>query len=115
MNAVETIKAVMKAKKITQAKLAERAGYRSQSNVTGMLNRGGGNLHCSSLFEMLDAMGCDLVVRDRENDAREWVITFAKEDLEELRKKAEGRYKPVKKSEPVKKSGKKINLEDLLG
>ena len=40
MTARDVVKEIMILKKVSQTKLAELAGFKSQSNVTGILNRG---------------------------------------------------------------------------
>lgn len=62
MTAKEAIRAIMAEKGYSQEKLADASGMKSQSNVTGVLNR------CSSmrvdiLEQMVSAMGYEIVIR----------------------------------------------------
>lgn len=47
----------------SQSKLADKAGFKSQSNVTGILNRGD-TMKLNNFVQMLNAMGYEVVVRD---------------------------------------------------
>ena len=64
MTAKDVVKEIMGVRKWSQSKLAEEAGFKSQSNVTGILNRGT-SLRVDNLVQMIEAMGCELVIRDK--------------------------------------------------
>lgn len=64
MTAKDIVKEIMVSKGLSQSKLAELAGFKSQSNVTGYLNRGS-SMRVDNLIQMLSAMNCNLVVRDK--------------------------------------------------
>lgn len=61
MTARDVVKEIMALKKLSQSKLAEHAGFKSQSNVTGILNRGT-TMKVDNLEQMLSAMGYKIVV-----------------------------------------------------
>lgn len=61
MTARDVVKEIMVLKKLSQSKLAEQAGFKSQSNVTGILNRGT-TMKVDNLEQMLSAMGYKIVV-----------------------------------------------------
>lgn len=61
MTARDVVKEIMALKKLSQSKLAEQAGFKSQSNVTGILNRGT-TMKVDNLEQMLSAMGYKIVV-----------------------------------------------------
>ena len=64
----------MEIRKWKQPELAKRAGFASQSNITGFLNNNTNGIRFDNLFRMLDAMGYDIVVRDRMGSHDEWTI-----------------------------------------
>lgn len=74
MNSKKTIKAIMADRGWSQQKLAEEAGYQSQSNITGILNRGNSDMRVDLLVKLAAAMGCEVVIRDKYNPKKEWVI-----------------------------------------
>ena len=55
MTAKDVVKEIMGVRKWSQSKLAEEAGFKSQSNVTGILNRGT-SLRVDNLVQMIEAM-----------------------------------------------------------
>lgn len=72
MTAKDIVKEIMSDKGISQSKLAELAGFKSQSNITGYLNRGS-SMRVDNLIQMLSAMDCELIVRERTSQ-EEWVV-----------------------------------------
>lgn len=61
MTAKDVVKEIMARKKLSQSKLAEQAGFKSQSNITGILNRGT-TMKVDSLEQMVSAMGYKIMV-----------------------------------------------------
>ena len=78
MIAKEIIKDIMNKKHWSQVKLAEQAGFKSQSNITGILNRHS-TMKVDSLVQMVEAMGYEVVIRDKSDTSREWIVTDGKE------------------------------------
>lgn len=74
MDAKEAIKEIMAVRKWSQAKLAEESGFKRQSNVTGILNRGS-SLRVDNLVKMAEAMGCEVVIRDKMGSKMEWRVS----------------------------------------
>lgn len=74
MNDRAIVKMLIKEKGTSQTKLAESAGFKSQSNITGLLNNNLKGMRTDNLYRLLSAMGCSLIVRDNET-GREYVIT----------------------------------------
>lgn len=72
MTASESVKEIMKKHGVSQELMAKRAGYKYQSNVTGILNRGA-SMRVDNLLKMINAMGCELIIRDRK-DGDEWTV-----------------------------------------
>ncbi len=64
-----------------QPRLAEEAGFKSQSNITGFLNNNSNGIRFDNLFRMLNAMGYEIVVRKKTDskEKREWVIDMKPE------------------------------------
>ena len=79
MTEKQVVREVMSLRGISQQKLAEIAGFKSQSNITGLLNNNDKGIRIDNLLRVLNAMGCDIIVRDNlsnETPLREWVITL---------------------------------------
>ncbi|MBO5032406.1 MAG: helix-turn-helix transcriptional regulator [Oscillospiraceae bacterium] len=73
MTATEIVKELMSIRKWSQSKLAEETGFKRQSNITGILNRGS-SMRVDNLQKMVEAMGCELVVRAKDGSEREWKV-----------------------------------------
>lgn len=65
----------------SQPKLATEAGFKSQSNITGLLNNNKNGIRMDNLFKMLDAMGFEIVVRDKMGTNKEFVIDMKEEEI----------------------------------
>lgn len=76
MTEKEIVREVMSIRKWSQADLAREAGFKSQSNITGLLNNNKNGIRIDNLVKMLDAMGCEVVVRDKMGSGKEWRIEF---------------------------------------
>ncbi len=74
MTEKEIIRDIMAMRGWSQSKLASEAGFKSQSNITGLLNNNQNGIRIDNLFRMLDAMGCEIVVRDKMGSKKEWII-----------------------------------------
>lgn len=72
MDAKEAIREAMKVCGWSQETLAQKCGMKSQSNVTGVLNRGS-SMRVDILLHMVNAMGFELVLRDGRGK-KEFVI-----------------------------------------
>ena len=71
MNEKEVLQDVMKSVNMNQTALGEKAGYKSKSAITEILNRRG--MKVEILLKLLTAMDCKLVVRHSES-GKEWTI-----------------------------------------
>lgn len=65
MTARDIVKEIMGIKNLSQSKLADMAGFKSQSNVTGILNRGS-SMRLDNFEQMLSAMGYKIIVVPEE-------------------------------------------------
>lgn len=79
MIAKDIVKEIMNIRRWSQAKLAEEAGFKSQSNVTGILNRHS-TMKVDNLVQMVEAMGCEVVIRDKSDLSHEWIVSDGKGD-----------------------------------
>lgn len=73
MTAKDAIRKIMDEQGISQYKLAELCGMKSQSNVTGVLNRGT-SMRVDVLEQMIGAMGYEIVIRKAGEDCGGTVI-----------------------------------------
>ena len=74
MTEKEAIMSAIKARGVTQKMLAEQCGYKRQSNFTSLMS--GKSMTVGNFVKMLDALGFDLVVKDRNKANRDnnWKI-----------------------------------------
>ena len=76
MTEKEVVREVMVMRGWSQKKLAEEAGFAGQSNITGLLNNNRNGIRIDNLCKMLNAMGCDIIVRDKMGSGKEWKVTM---------------------------------------
>lgn len=74
MVASDVVKEILIKRGWSQNKLAEEAGFKSQSNITGILNRNS-SMRVDSLVRMAEATGCEVVIRDMMGSRQEWRVT----------------------------------------
>lgn len=76
MNSKQVVAEVMDMRGVSQKMLAEKLGY---ATVTGVSNRLNGkstkDMNVSTLVQFLSLMDCEVVVRSRTKDKKEWIIT----------------------------------------
>jgi hypothetical protein len=65
----------------SQPMLAKEAGFKSQSNITGLLNNNKNGIRVDNLFKMLDAMGFEIVVKDKMGSGKEFTIDMKDEEV----------------------------------
>ena len=80
MTEKDVVRELMAMRGWSQSKLAEEAGFKSQSNITGLLNNNQNGIRIDKLFMMLNAMGCEIVVRDKMGSKKEWIIDQKEDD-----------------------------------
>ncbi len=72
MNEIEIVKSLAKSKKMSHAVLAEKIGM---ATPTGLSNRlQGRSMTVESLLRILDAMDCELIIRNKIGDKESWVV-----------------------------------------
>lgn len=79
MREQDVIKKALRTLKITQTKLAERLGYASQAGVAQIVGRDRKSITVQLLAKVVDAMGCELVIRSKSDPSLEWIITAEEE------------------------------------
>lgn len=72
MNEIEIVKALMKAKGFSGAKLADKMGFNTASAVTNRLQ--GKTITVEKLVELLAAMDCELVIKNTVGDKESFVV-----------------------------------------
>lgn len=79
-NAPSLVKQAIKARGYTQAMLAEQIGYNGQNSIAMALN--GRNMQINVLAMMLDALGFDLIIKDRNSSNKDnvWKIELINKD-----------------------------------
>lgn len=60
------IRLKMAEREINQTVLAEKAGFKNQSNIATLLKSDKG-MRTDNLFSLLEALNCELVIRDRDS------------------------------------------------
>lgn len=77
------IRSAMEIRGFNQTMLAKSAGLKRQSNVSELLR--GRSLRVDNFVKLLDAMGFDVVVRDRNssNKTNTWTVTCEQATHEE--------------------------------
>lgn len=79
MNTQETIAQIMREKGVTRQWMAEKMGHKHASAITEKLRNPNG-FRTDFLVQMLELMNCELVVRSRTKEHREWVISTSSKD-----------------------------------
>lgn len=74
MNSKDIIKSLMKDRGFTLQHLADEAGFNSRMAVSQRLTTGSSEMRVDTLVKMLEAMDCELVVRSKLKDKKEWRI-----------------------------------------
>ena len=74
MNEKQIVKSIMRIKNCSQMTLAKELGYKGQTNINGLLNLSKNGMRCDILKQMLDVLGCELVIRDKFDKKQEWVV-----------------------------------------
>lgn len=76
MNSKQIVAEVMDMRGVSQKMLAEKLGY---ATVTGVANRLNGkstkDMSVSNLVQFLSLMDCEVVVRSRTKDKKEWIVS----------------------------------------
>ena len=76
MTGKEAMRYAIKEKRMTQQEIAEKAGYARQTNVSEILRVE--NARVDSLVRILNACGYDLVMVDRSDSEKRFIIESGK-------------------------------------
>lgn len=79
MNAQKTVSQIMRERGITHQRLSEKLGCKFSTSVSERLRNKNG-IRSDLLVEMLEQLDCELVVRSKLKDHREWVIDLSEEE-----------------------------------
>lgn len=74
MTEKQIIREILSLRRWSQQKLAEESGFKSQSNINGLLNATSKGIRIDTFLKILDATGCELIVRDKMGSKKEWVV-----------------------------------------
>ena len=75
MTEKQVLREVMNLRGWSQQKLADEVGLKRQSNISNMLNTTSTKgMRVDTMFKLLDAMGCEIIVRDKMGSKKEWLI-----------------------------------------
>lgn len=75
MTTTDIIKEILAERRWSRRKLAEEMGLKRESNVGVYLDRGS-NLRIDTLVKIADAMGCEIVIRDKFGSNKEWKVSL---------------------------------------
>jgi len=75
MTGKEIVKAALASNAWSQKKLADEIG-KTQSDITGYLNRGNGDIRLNYFVELLEAMGYKVVIQDKKDDSTKWRVKY---------------------------------------
>lgn len=79
MNSKTAVRAIMKDRGFTLQHLADEAGYSNRMAINQRLSTGTSEMRVDSLVKMIEAMGCELVIKSKLKDRKEWRITLEDE------------------------------------
>ena len=87
MKSADIVKEIMKQRGHTYESLASSLGYvttnngksKGRANMVSERLRGKQEMRVDTLVKFLDAMDCEVVIRSRLKDKRQWVIDFTNE------------------------------------
>lgn len=82
MTAGTIVSKILKQRGITRQLLAEKLGYKFPSAITGRLASGNA-ITTELLLTFLKEANCELVIRSKQKDHSEWVITADDSDAEQ--------------------------------
>lgn len=72
MNELEIIKVLLDSKKMSYAHLAEKMGHATHSGVSNRMY--GRSVTVEVLLEMLEAMDCELIIKNKVGDKETFVV-----------------------------------------
>lgn len=88
MNEIEIVKALMKAKGVSGAVLAEKLGYKTPSAVTNRLQSK--TMTVEVLINLLAAMDCELIIKNKVGGKESFVVENENRSEAKVYKKKDG-------------------------
>lgn len=88
MNEIEIVKALMKAKGVSGAVLAEKLGYKTPSAVTNRLQSK--TMTVEVLVNLLEAMDCELIIKNKVGGKESFVVENENRNEVKIYKKKDG-------------------------
>lgn len=88
MNEIQIVKALMKAKGVSGAVLAEKLGYKTPSAVTNRLQSK--TMTVEVLVNLLEAMDCELVIKNKVGGKETFVVVNEDRNEAKVYKKKDG-------------------------
>lgn len=77
----QVVKNALKFCKWSQQKLAEEAGFKGQSNITSYINNNKNAMRVDKLVRMMNAMGFEVVVRDKRGTGTEFILDMVDREI----------------------------------
>ena len=74
MNAGQLIREIMKNKGFSGAALSQKMGFSLPTYVINKISRGN-SMRVDSLLEMLEAMDCEVIIKNKIGKKEQWVLT----------------------------------------
>ena len=72
MNEIEIVRTLLKSKKVSHAVLAQKLGFATPTGVSNRLQ--GRSMTVEGLVKMLDALDCELIIRNKIGEKETWVV-----------------------------------------
>ena len=76
MKANQVVYELLKLRGYTITYLASKLGYKTQSMLSDKLNRNAHGMRVDKLQEILAELDCEIVIRSKAKDKKEWVLTL---------------------------------------
>lgn len=80
MTEKEIVRQAMEIRGFTQTVIAEKLGFKKPSSISDKLGDRSGNLKVEWMVQMLDVLGYDVIVKDRNTNGQTWKIELVKEE-----------------------------------
>ena len=87
-NEIDVVKKLMDIKGMSGATLADKLGYKTASAVTNRLQSK--TMTVEKLIELLDAMDCELIIKNKVGDKESFVVTNENRREVKVYKKKDG-------------------------
>ena len=81
MTEKDVVRKLMAMRGWNQPTLAKEAGFKSQSNITGLLNANKKGIRMDNYFTLVRALGCEIVIRDKMGSGKEFIVDMKEEEV----------------------------------